>query len=293
MKDLYLIGKISKQGFHKWLDKRYKKMEEQEQCLLIMRELRKEHKNMSPVQFYYIIKPKTMGRDQFVAFCNSMGFKVNVKKRVYKTTDSRGVIRFPNRILDMTELTGINQLWVSDITYFNLKDQTVFLTFIQDIYNREIVGHSLAINLLTASTTIPALRMAIANRNLAKGSDLVFHSDGGGQYYSGEFRMLTQSVDIINSMGENSYENPFAERLNGIIKNDYLYPNEPQNLEQLRRLLTKAVKSYNEGKPHSSLARYTPREFLRLIESGELTKSWVINKKKKVSKKEKFIININ
>ena len=94
-------------------------------------------------------------------------------------------------------------------------------------------------------------------------------------------------------MGKTAYENPHAERVNGTIKNNYLVHYQPQNYNELKKMLIKAVKLYNQQKPHQSLNGYTPQAFKELVGKGLLTKIWVINKKKKVTKKEKVNIFIN
>ena len=96
------------------------------------------------------------------------------------------------------------------------------------------------------------------------------HSDGGGQYYCKEFKSLTKEVDMINSMTEEKvYENAHAERLNGIIKNNYLYPYAPTDLTSLKKLLDKAVLMYNTGKPHKALGKLTPKSFKDTIDNED------------------------
>jgi len=288
----YTIG-ISKQAFHQWLERSMLVLEEQEFLLPIIKQIRSDHPMLSCRQIYPMINPKSMGRDRFEAFCHANGFKIERKLRKYKTTDSRGFIYFPNLLLTMNELAYINQLWVSDITYYAIDSQVFYLTFIMDIYNREIVGYSAAVNLLTEHTTLPALNMAIAQRKLKKESGLTFHSDGGGQYYCKAFVARTKEYGIKNSMGKTAYENPHAERINGTIKNDYLIPYQPTNFKELKQFLDKAVKLYNQQRPHQALNGRSPKNFQKHIDNGLLTKKWIINKKKKVTKKEKVNININ
>jgi len=292
MNDLYDISGISKQSFHQLMDRRYHRMEEQMQLLPILRQLREDHPGMSSRMFYLKLKPKTMGRDLFEAFCFDHGFKVDIKRRSYRTTNSKGVNRFPNLLLETNELGDTNQIWVSDITYFDLGDNVVYITFILDLYNRELVGHSLSQYLNTEYTTLPALQLALRKNKVQKESGLIFHSDGGGQYYSKIFLSLTKGYGIRYSMGKTAYENPHAERINGTIKNQYLYPWHPRSYKELGRMLTKAVYLYNNERPHQSLARHTPAKFKMLKHKGLSTKVWVINKKKKVTKKEKVNINI-
>lgn len=292
MKDMYSIAGITKQGFHQWLNRDLQLREEQQQLLPILRELREDHPKLSCRQMYGMLKPQTMGRDQFEAFCHGHGLKVPTPKRRFWTTDSRGVNRFPNLLLNLDELSGSNQLWVSDITYFFIGEKVYYLTFIMDIYNREIIGYHASTRLLTSHTTVPALRMAIRQTGLTRQDHVIFHSDGGGQYYSKTFQALTKRYNIQNSMGKTAYENPFAERINGTIKNDYLESYSPKNYKELILFLTKAVKMYNHFRPHKSLGDRSPKKFKRMINEGLLTKKWVINKKKKVSKKEKVNITI-
>lgn len=243
-------------------------------------------------EIYYMLQPKHIGRDRFEEFCYSQDLKIEKKRNPYKTTDSYGVMRFPNRLLELDELTGVNQLWVSDITYFTLGGHVYYLTFILDVYNRKIVGYSASKTLRTVDTTIAALKMAVKGQNLYRQSNTIIHSDGGGQYYSKDFKTLTQSYGMLNSMGKSAYENPHAERINGIIKNDYLIPYQPKDFEQLKRMLTKAVYLYNTQRPHKALNRLSPLEFEYKIAKGLLTKTWVINKNKKVNKKDKINISI-
>ena len=292
MNEIYRGTGISKQAFHQWLDRTMIHYEEQEQLLPIIREIREDHPMLSSREIYKKIHPQTMGRDRFEAFCFDHGFKVEIKKNKHKTTDGRGYLYFPNLLLTIDEFTYINQLWVSDITYFDIGDKTYYLIFITDLFNREIVGYTASLTLRTKDTTLPALKMALCDRDLGKDSNLIFHSDGGGQYYCKEFVALTKEYGIKNSMGKTAYENPHAERVNGTIKNYYLIPYEPTDFKELEKMLIKAVYLYNNDKPHKSLNGHSPHEFLNLIDKGVLTKIWVVNKKKKVSKKEKVNIYI-
>jgi transposase InsO family protein len=106
----------------------------------------------------------------------------------------------------------------------------------------------------------------MAMKNLSPGEKPIIHSDGGGQYYSKSFLELTHGR-LINSMGKSAYENPHAERLNRTIKNGYLSCYMPIDFEDLQKLLCKAVKMYNEGKPHQALKGLTPKQFEMKIKS--------------------------
>jgi putative transposase len=292
MNRLYALAGISKQAFHQKLDREINRKEEQMQLLPIISQIREDHPRLSCREMYFMLNPRYMGRDRFEAFCYTHGYKIEIHKNKYRTTDSLGVIRFPNLLLQTGELTGTNQIWVSDITYFQIQNDVYYLTFITDLYSRRIVGYTASTTLRTEDTTLKALRSALKLRGISKGSNLIIHSDGGGQYYCKDFLRLTRSYGIRNSMGKSAYENPHAERVNGTIKNDYLVHYQPQNFQELQRLLTKAVHLYNTQRPHSSLTRLSPDVFETRTAEGLLTRIWVINKRKKVAKKEKVNITI-
>jgi transposase InsO family protein len=249
------------------LKRRKYKYEEQQQLIPLINEIREDHPRMSARDMYLKLRPDTMGRDQFERFCMESGYRVNKLKNYRITTNSLGVTRFPNMIKEI-ELTRVNQVFVSDITYFDIGSATYYLTLIMDLFNREIVGWSASDNLRTENTTLPALRRVIYERGRANLKGAIMHSDGGGQYYCKEFKELTKSLEMINSMTEEKvYENSHAERLNGIIKNNYLYPYGPTNLYSLKKLLNRAVLMYNTGKPHKALGKLTPHKFKTIIDN--------------------------
>jgi len=249
------------------LKRRRYKFEEQEQLIPMINELRIDHPRMSARDIYLKLQPSCMGRDQFERFCMDSGYRIKRLRNFRVTTNSLGVTRFPNMIKDI-EVTRVNQVFVSDITYFDIGSNTYYLTFIMDLFNREIVGWSASDNLRTENTTLPALHRVITERGRVNLKGAIMHSDGGGQYYCNEFKKLTKDLEMINSMTkEKVYENSHAERLNGIIKNNYLYPYGPTNMTSLKRLLDKAVFMYNTGKPHKALGKLTPSMFRSTIDN--------------------------
>lgn len=258
---MYNALEISKQSFYQMLKRRSYKEEEQQQLIPLIRKIRLDHPRMSVRELYYKLKPSTMGRDQFEAFCYDAGFRVKKTKNYRVTTNSIGVTRFPNRIKNL-EVTGINQVFVSDITYFDIGSEVYYITLIMDLYNREICGWAASDNLRTENTTIPALQKLIRLRGSSNLKGAIFHSDGGGQYYSKDFKDITRKLRMLNSMTEEKvYENAHAERLNGVIKNNYLYPYDPVDMKSLKRALAKAVRMYNTEKPHRALGRVVPSEY--------------------------------
>jgi len=257
------------------LKRRKYKFEEQEQLIPLINEIRRDHPRMSARDIYLKLQPSCMGRDQFERFCMNSGYRIKQLKNYRVTTNSLGVTRFPNMIKDI-EVTRVNQVFVSDITYYEMGSATYYLTLIMDLYNREVVGWSASDNLRTENTTLPALHRVIIERGRANLNGAILHSDGGGQYYCNEFKALTKELKMINSMTEEKvYENSHAERLNGTIKNNYLYPYGPTNMTSLKRLLEKAILMYNTEKPHKALGKLTPKKFRSTIDNEDNSSSYL------------------
>lgn len=230
------------------------------QVLRIVYDIRFDHPTMGVRDMYYKIKPECMGRDAFEAFCKEKKLMSERAKSYSRTTDSSGVIRFENLLVNL-KITKINQVWQSDISYYEVCGKFYYLTFIIDAYSRRIVGHSTSERLYTEQTTLPALQMAIKTRNKTSIEGLIFHSDGGGQYYDNLFLKLTGNLKIKNSMCEFAWENGKAERINGVVKNNYLRHRKIDNYESLCKEVDRTVILYNNDKPHIGLKRKSPITF--------------------------------
>lgn len=262
MNEMYKTLKVSKQAFHQYHGRFLEELSLEADLRLIIDEIRSNHPTIGCRDMYFMIQPEGMGRDKFEDFCKQEGYAAKRVINYRKTTDSSGVIRFENHALGLA-LAGLNQLWVSDITYFEVAGRFYYITCIQDAFSRRIIGHQTSSRLKTVHTTIPALQMAIKLRQ-KQGQcikNLVFHSDGGGQYYCNEFLEITAEQKFKNSMCTYPWHNPFAERINGTIKNNYLAHRKIKTFEELKKEVDRTVKLYNETKPHSSLNRLTPVAF--------------------------------
>lgn len=283
MNVIFRVVGMSKQSFHQRLARLLIKRKEMKQLLPLVTQIRLDHPRMSSRHIHRLLKPVNLGRDRFEAFCFAHGFKVPIKRAYHRTTDSRGVTKFEN-LLQSFELTEVNQVWVSDITYYRIGDKFYYLTFILDLYSRFIVGYSVSKDLRTVGTTLPALKLALKTRSPKYG--LIIHSDGGGQYYFKEWKGLTSKHKMRNSMCESVYENANAERINGVIKNDYLVGYGSETYEELVVHTKKAVMMYNTEKPHQSIGNINPSAFEKL-NTEEQTVIHIKGKRKKVTKKEK------
>jgi putative transposase len=124
-----------------------------------------------------------------------------------------------------------------------------YITFIIDNYSRFIVGWSVSDGLKTEQPTLRALKLAVKRRGGVDLTGLIFHSDGGGQYYAKACLAYTREKNMVNSMCEYAYVNGKAERVNGIIKNNYLRPWGCSNKAELVKNVDRACSNYNNEKP--------------------------------------------
>lgn len=273
---LFSVIGISKQSLHQRLDRHLKQRSYEHQLLYLVYEIRSDHPTMGARDMYHMIKPDFIGRDSFERICKQYGLVSSRPINYRRTTNSNGVKRFDNLTLSLV-LSTINQLWVSDITYFEVCGRFYYLTFIIDAYSRLILGYSASQRLFTEQTTLPALKMALEVRKGLDLKGLIFHSDGGDQYFDNDFLDLTQSIGIKNSMCEYPWENGKSERINGVIKNNYLKHRTIKNFGDLIHELDRSVKLYNEKKPHKSLNRVSPLTFENTIFEREKIRRQEVN----------------
>ena len=260
LKYFYEAVGTCKQNFHGYMDRLLSQRDIENQVLKLVNAVRVKHPEMGLRDLYIKIKPDGLGRDAFELLCKNAGLGVKISRNGYKTTDSSGT-RFFDNLLEGAIVNRPDQFWQSDITYYLVNGRFHYITLIQDTFTKRIVGHSASSSLTTVCTTLPALNMAISCRKGIMPNGLVFHSDGGGQYYHKGFLSLTQKSEIINSMGRSCYENAMAESLNGVIKNKYLRHRNINSLSDLRKELDRTVTLYNSDKPHSALQKMTPIAF--------------------------------
>lgn len=256
---LYSAIGISKQGLHQHLNSQLSKHSMFENVYSIAIQIRVDHPTLSCRAMYYKIQPDSIGRDKFEQLCSEWGLVQERTISRIRTTFSTGVIRFENIYKDVV-FTAINQAYVSDITYFEVGERFYYITFIMDAYSRYILGYNASNRLTTEQTTLQALKMLLKYKNHKLQPGIIFHSDGGGQYYDKAFLELTKQYKFRNSMCEYAYENGKAERINGIIKNNYLKHKKIRNLEELQNELDRSVSLYNNERPHKSLGYRTPKE---------------------------------
>lgn len=242
--------------------------------------IRKDHKRIGTRKLYKMLAPILMehqikiGRDKLFDLLEAHHLLIRRRRRNIRTTFSNHWLRkYPNLIRGFTP-TAPNQLWVSDITYWKVGRHKVYITFITDAFSHKIVGYNLA-ETLEALESLKALKMALQPFDGAV-SHLIHHSDRGLQYCSHEYVKMLNKYNIRISMTESGdpLENPVAERVNGIIKEEYL---EPQGLKSIKGAITylhKAIALYNTERPHMSISNFTPDMIHHSAKSIQVKRIW-------------------
>ena len=261
--DLYEIVGISKQNFYKRMKKQQIDETFNQRLLELVIEVRKDHPRLSARKIHKMLKIQGIGINKFEEFISANGLKVRKYRSAIITTRSKR-FNYPNRIFGL-KINSINSLWTSDITYFITKEQTYYIVLLIDVYSRRIVGYTASDNML-AVNNLKSLKMAFALRKQYKYEFLIHHSDKGSQYGSDIYLEALGKAEIKISMAGNSLENAYSERVNGIIKNEYLIHHEIKSLKKLQTTLTKVVKLYNEKRPHLELGYLSPVQFEKEID---------------------------
>lgn len=213
-------------------------------------------------KLYYLLKAEfeksgiKIGRDGLNEYLRSEHLLVQPKKNYTKTTDSKHWLTKHPNLVKQQKASRAEEIFVSDITYIKTRERTHYLALTTDAYSRKIMGYQLSDD-LSAANTVKALRMAIGSRHTDQ--DLIHHSDRGLQYCSGVYQNELQANRIKTSMtdGSDCYQNALAERMNGILKQEFLI--ETCNTgEELEVLIKESIETYNEQRPHLSLGMKTP-----------------------------------
>ena len=220
---------------------------------------RRDHGGLGLVKAYYEIKPEGLGRDRFVREMQQRGWALPIRRSYHRTTRS-GSYRYPNLIKGLV-INAINLVWQSDTTYFRIGEQWYYLTFIIDVYSRRVLAAQVSTS-LSAQANVAALKQALKIRRGHDLSQLIFHSDGGTQYRFAEFIELLRRHGISSSMCDAATDNAYAEKINDVMKNEYLEYSKPTGLTSLRTKLAKAVRNYNQKRHHGQLPfRVSPQGY--------------------------------
>ena len=258
-----LLARVSRAGFYRWLTAEAPAEEEMEVRVAI-HEVALQHRG----RYGYRRVSRELRRRGLVVNHKRVARLMRednllaVQPRAWvQTTDSDHELKVYLNLAARMQLTGINQLWVGDITYIRLRAEFVYLAVVLDAWSRKVVGWALGRN-LAAALTVSALQQAIAQRQPLPG--LVHHSDRGSQYACREYVSLLESHNMLPSMSRpaNPYDNASCESFMRTLKREEIYASTYRDLEDLRAHIEEFIEHYyNRVRLHSALGYLPPEEF--------------------------------
>ena len=215
-------------------------------------------------KLYYLLeeelKSLKIGRDKLFKTLKTNQLLIKPKKKYHITTNSHHRFRKHKNQIKNIAFTRPEKVWVSDITYIGNRKNPSYLALITDAYSKKISGYNVS-DSLNVKGSLAALEMALKNR-IYRNEPIIHHSDRGLQYCSNEYQQVLENNKIQPSMTEeyDPYENGIAERVNGILKQEFDIDKFDANLKIKTKLVQNAIKIYNAFRPHLSNSMLTPKQ---------------------------------
>lgn len=226
-----------------------------------VREIRTEQPRVGvrKIHIMLFLTGLVFGRDALFTLLGKHGLLIKPRKNYHRTTQSNHRYRKYKNLIKNREVKSANEVFVADLTYIKLEAGHCYLSLITDLYSRKIVGWNLSEGLDLESSEI-ALKMALSQ--VKDFSKLIHHSDRGTQYCSPRYVKHLESRGARMSMTEelHVYENAVAERVNGILKNEFIRVRELSSFRQAYKVISRAIETYNEKRLHTALNYKTPSE---------------------------------
>ena len=255
---------MSCQAYYQYQKRRANERLKQEIVLQLVCQVRARQPNIGVRKLYHLLKPEfekldcQLGRDALFHLLREHGLLIKSSKRGHRTTcANHRFYQYPNRITDLV-VDRIHQVFVADITYLQTLDGFVYLALVTDLFSRKIVGFNVS-DSLSVEGVLSACKMAI--KPVTKPDTLIHHSDRGVQYCSHAYTQLLESHGVQLSMTQNGdvYQNAIAERVNGILKIEFLLNHTFDSIQQATANAKQSVAIYNNERPHLSLGYQTPQ----------------------------------
>lgn len=230
--------------------------------------IRREDPGIGAYKLHLMIKevfPEAVpGRDRFYRLMHEKGLMLKPQRRRHTTNSNHNYRKYRNMTKGFKP-TAMNRLWVADITYIDTDEGVLYLHLLTDAFTHEIIGWTLSQSLM-AENTVSALRMGIDNMGRYGLDGLIHHSDRGSQYCCSAYVGLLNSIHATISMTEDycPTDNAIAERVNGIIKQEWLYRmRRPRDRHEALGIIGGIIDFYNNRRPHMSNEGMIPPARLR------------------------------
>lgn len=253
---------ISRQSLYQARSRLLRRRKELSQIKPLVQEVRRRMPRLGTRKLHFLLKADferlgiKIGRDKLFDYLRSERMLIKPKKNYTKTTNSKHWLKKHPNLVKENKSKRVEEVFVSDITYIKSRERTHYLALTTDAYSRKIMGYHLSDD-LSAENTVKALQMAITKRQSKK--RLIHHSDRGLQYCSSVYQAELKGNQIKTSMtdGYDCYQNALAERINGILKQEFLIEKCNTGAE-LELLIKESIEIYNKERPHLSLGMKTP-----------------------------------
>jgi putative transposase len=255
---------LERQVYYRHKYRKQKQSHQAQKVIEMVIDIRKRMPRIGTRKLYYLLQNELqamhIGRDKLFKIINANHLNI-VPKRSYKVTTNTHHRFYKHKdLVCHLPICRPEQVWVSDITYLGIRHAHLYISFITDAYSKKIVGYDVSDSLHT-NGAIRALRMAHKSRQYPR-EELIHHSDKGLQYCSNEYQQLLQNYKLKCSMTEqyDPYSNAIAERINGIIKNEFNLEQYQVSKELMQQIISETVEIYNNERPHFSCHLMTPNQ---------------------------------
>lgn len=235
-----------------------------QRVLDLVKEIRLQMPRIGTRKLYFLLydelKNLGVGRDLLFRILKANHMLIIPKRRYHVTTNSHHRFRKHKNLIENVVPQQPEQIWVSDITYVGNRQNPMYLALVTDAYSKKIVGYDLS-NSLDVKGSLRALSKAIKGREY-QDNILIHHSDRGLQYCSNEYQKKLRKSKLKCSMTESydPYANAIAERVNGILKGEFIGYKNNLSIEIMRKLISDSINVYNNLRPHYSCFYKTPEQ---------------------------------
>jgi putative transposase len=232
------------------------------EAITLVREIRTRMPRLGTRKLYHLLRERLnglgIGRDRLFGIMGANGLSIRPKRNYRVTTDTYHRFYKHRDLIARLQISRPEQVWVADITYVGTRNSNSYLALITDAYSKKIVGYDLS-NSLNADGASRALKMALKNRYYRREA-LIHHSDKGVQYCCDQYQeqLIKNGVKCSMTQGYDPYSNAVAERVNGIIKNEFALEEYQIPIEMMKKVVAQSISIYNRERPHLSCSYLTP-----------------------------------
>ena len=254
----------SRQVYYRAKRTRERKQVRAQQVISLVQNVRIQMPRLGTRKLYVLLEQELkelgVGRDQLFRILKANKMLIKRTKSYHITTNSHHRFRKHKNLLTELKIKRPEQVWVSDITYIGNRSNPMYLALVTDAYSKKIMGYDVS-NTLALSGSLRALKMAVKKRQYPT-KKLIHHSDRGFQYCSDDYQDELKTKKIKCSMTEtyDPYANAVAERVNGILKQEFLGETSKHSLKVTKEIVRQSIDIYNVKRPHYSCYMNTPEQ---------------------------------